>query len=105
RRFGDRTASGSGGWEAVAARHRCEDAMSSSLKNGAAAIQSLTTRPLVAQITAMPLGPVAILGVLVIVFTISQPTFFGVRSFQAIGVNAAIVFIFAVGETFVILTG
>jgi ribose transport system permease protein len=53
----------------------------------------------------MPFGPVAILVILIVIFTVSQPNFLSVRSFQAIGSNAAIVFIFAVGETFVILTG
>lgn len=53
----------------------------------------------------VPLGPIAILVTLVIVFTVSQQNFFGVASFRAIGANAAIVFVFAVGETLVILTG
>jgi ribose transport system permease protein len=53
----------------------------------------------------MPLGPLAILVALIIVFTVSQSTFFGVSSFRAIGANAAVVLVFAIGETFVILTG
>jgi ribose transport system permease protein len=61
--------------------------------------------PWVERLAAVPLGPIAILVTLVIVFTVSQGTFFGVESFQAIGANAAIVFVFAVGETLVILTG
>jgi ribose transport system permease protein len=68
-------------------------------------IEDFTTHPWVRRFAAIPLGPVAILVALVIVFTISQSNFFGVTSFQAVGANAAVVFIFAVGETFVILTG
>jgi ribose transport system permease protein len=53
----------------------------------------------------VPVGPIVLLAALVVLFTIAEPTFFSVTSFRAIGSNAAIVLAFAVGETFVIITG
>jgi ribose transport system permease protein len=53
----------------------------------------------------IPIGPIALLVALIALFTVAESTFFSVTTFRAIGSNAAIVLAFAVGETFVILTG
>jgi ribose transport system permease protein len=57
------------------------------------------------ELAGVPAGPIALLAALVALFTVAEPTFFSVTSFRAIGSNAAIVLAFAIGETFVILTG
>jgi ribose transport system permease protein len=57
------------------------------------------------ELAGVPMGPVVLLAALVILFTVAEPTFFSVTTFQAIGANAAVVLALAIGETFVILTG
>jgi ribose transport system permease protein len=58
-----------------------------------------------AQQAGVPVGPIALLAALIVLFTVAESSFFSVTSFRAIGANAAIVLAFAIGETFVILTG
>ena len=56
-------------------------------------------------LVGVPFGPIAILLALVVLFTVAQPRFFTLASFQTIASNAAIVLVFAVGQTLVIITG
>jgi ribose transport system permease protein len=58
-----------------------------------------------ARLGDVPLAPIGMLIALVILFTISEPTFISTYSFQVVGANAAAILIFAIGETVMILTG
>src|SRR3984885_7168190 len=53
----------------------------------------------------VPIAPIAMLIALVILFTLSEPTFLSTDSFQVVAANAAGILIFATGETVMILTG